>query len=536
MAEYRVFDIEMDLSEGSKLLAFTEAEVETESGIEKEISKAGYVDAGKIATARASAEASATSASASAKTAEENATKAETAAASIDYTEVDKRVAIMQELETSVTEGAETALKAVESASLSAENALVSETNAKVSEDNSKLSEDAAKASEQSAVSAEEGVKEAVVQVSGAKCTVVKDDEHFTTSRRYIGGRIVRERVSVTSTDGTFSVTDGYLSGGIFYYDSAHTNPIAGTPGGLYCDITGSRELYVYRNNVYTPVTDTGALEDDIQAEARVRASADATLTTAISTETANRKAEAITNHVAKLAEGTTDHKAIAGIHNSIYRGKNLGTSITTAQYAAISGGTFDDMYVGDYWVHGGNTWYIAGFDYICNTTTPHVIIVLGTPIEEALMNTTSTTSTVVTGYSNSVVRSSCLVAGTTHDAVVSFAGSSHILSFNCRATSGISSSTSLTMSIELMTEVMVYGTMWCNCLLMEGNYNLRYTILKSQLPLFRYRTDLQNIDDSYWLQDIVSQNSYAIADFGGNPGYLYMGSNAGVRPFFALK
>ena len=52
-----------------------------------------------------------------------------------------------------------------------------------------------------------------------------------------------------------------------------------------------------------------------------------------------------------------------AGAHNAIYRGKNLGTSVTTAQYNAIKAGTFDDLYIGDYWVINGKTWRIAAFD-----------------------------------------------------------------------------------------------------------------------------------------------------------------------------
>ena len=53
-----------------------------------------------------------------------------------------------------------------------------------------------------------------------------------------------------------------------------------------------------------------------------------------------------------------------AGAHNSIFRGKNLGTAVTAAQYAAIAAGTFDDLFVGDYWVIGGVTYRIAAFDY----------------------------------------------------------------------------------------------------------------------------------------------------------------------------
>lgn len=56
-----------------------------------------------------------------------------------------------------------------------------------------------------------------------------------------------------------------------------------------------------------------------------------------------------------------------AGFHNSIFRGKNLGSTITDAQYTAISTGTFDDLFVGDYWdfvIDGVNVrGVIAGFN-----------------------------------------------------------------------------------------------------------------------------------------------------------------------------
>ena len=53
-----------------------------------------------------------------------------------------------------------------------------------------------------------------------------------------------------------------------------------------------------------------------------------------------------------------------AGFHNSIYRGKNLGSSVSAEQWAQIGAGTFDDMFIGDYWVINGVTWRIAAFDY----------------------------------------------------------------------------------------------------------------------------------------------------------------------------
>ncbi len=65
-----------------------------------------------------------------------------------------------------------------------------------------------------------------------------------------------------------------------------------------------------------------------------------------------------------------------AGAHNSLYRGKNLGTSITAAQIAAIQNGSFDDIYPGDYWVFSidGSTVYayVAGCNTYKNLGTNH--------------------------------------------------------------------------------------------------------------------------------------------------------------------
>lgn len=52
-----------------------------------------------------------------------------------------------------------------------------------------------------------------------------------------------------------------------------------------------------------------------------------------------------------------------AGGHNSIFRGKNLGTSYTSAMSKAIQAGTFDDLYVGDYLTINGTVYRVAGFD-----------------------------------------------------------------------------------------------------------------------------------------------------------------------------
>ena len=56
-----------------------------------------------------------------------------------------------------------------------------------------------------------------------------------------------------------------------------------------------------------------------------------------------------------------------AGLHNSIYRGKNLG-EFTADHLAAIRNGSFADMWIGDYFIHNGKKDIIAAFNYSFDT------------------------------------------------------------------------------------------------------------------------------------------------------------------------
>lgn len=62
---------------------------------------------------------------------------------------------------------------------------------------------------------------------------------------------------------------------------------------------------------------------------------------------------DSIDAHQADYASFITNN-AVA--HNSIYRGKYLGSSVTAEQYLAISTGAFTDLYIGDYWTIGGDS------------------------------------------------------------------------------------------------------------------------------------------------------------------------------------
>ena len=226
-----------------------------------------------------------------------------------------------------------------------------------------------------------------------------------------------------------------------------------------------------------------------------------------------------------------------AAAHNCIYRGKNLGTSVTAEQYAAISSGKFTDLYIGDYWVIKGVTYRIAAFDYYYNCgdtnfTKHHVVIVPDTSLYKAQMNTSNVTTGGYTG--SAMYKSNLAQAKTTIKAAF---GSAHVLTKRELLTNAVNGNTPsgwawFDSDVELMNEVQAYGSVAWGA--HDGNgYNVASG--DGQFPLFMFdRTKLHNRED-YWLRDVSSATRFSLV---GNLGFAY-GSHAshsdGVRPAFCI-
>lgn len=226
-----------------------------------------------------------------------------------------------------------------------------------------------------------------------------------------------------------------------------------------------------------------------------------------------------------------------AAAHNCIYRGKNLGTSVTAAQYAAISSGKFTDLYIGDYWVINGVIYRIAAFDYYYNCgdtnfTKHHVVLVPDTSLYKAQMNTSNVTTGGYTG--SAMYKSNLAQAKTTIKAAF---GSAHVLTKRELLTNAVNGNTPsgwawFDSDVELMNEVQVYGSVAWGA--HDGNgYNVASG--DGQFPLFMFdRTKLHNRED-YWLRDVSSATSFS---YVGNTGYAndYGASHSfGVRPAFCI-
>lgn len=227
-----------------------------------------------------------------------------------------------------------------------------------------------------------------------------------------------------------------------------------------------------------------------------------------------------------------------AGAHNSIYRGKNLGTRVTEAQWAEIKAGTFRDLFIGDYWTISGVIWRIAAFDYYYNTgdtpcRTHHITLVPDAILYSYAMNDTNTTNG---GYVGSKMYKEGLTQAKNY--INTAFGEAHILKhrrYLCNAvTSGRPSGGAwYDSTVELMTEQTVYG----GRIFGVGNSSTTIpdlsTVEKSQYPLFAFRGSTNG--QWFWLRTVVSASYFSRVLGEGLASYGNASGSGGVRPSFSI-
>lgn len=251
----------------------------------------------------------------------------------------------------------------------------------------------------------------------------------------------------------------------------------------------------------------------------------------------ANFKAKAVEGTEAKIAPLLFNN---AGAHNAIYRGKSLGSSVTTAQYSAISAGTFDDMYIGDYWTIGGVNYRIAAFDYYLNCgdtscTKHHVVLVPDTCLYNHVMNDTNITTGAYVG--SKMYTEGLEQAKTT----IKAAFSGHVLSkriylSNATANGKASAGAWCDSEVDLMCEHMVYGNGVFSPVSDGTTVPNNYRVEKSQLPLFQHEPSRICNRASWWLRDVISASYFAIVGGYGDASYYSASTSYGVRPAFCIS
>lgn len=226
-------------------------------------------------------------------------------------------------------------------------------------------------------------------------------------------------------------------------------------------------------------------------------------------------------------------------VHSRIFRGKNLGTSVTADQKTAIKDGSFDDLFLGDYWVIGGVDWRIVDMDYWYNTgstalTTHHLVIMPDTSLYMAVMNSNYTTDGGYVGsemYTTNLTQAKTTITSAFGDMVLT-----HKEYLSNAVTDGVVTGMAWKdSSVELPSEIMMYGTNIFSPI-NDGTCNFSgYTLCKTQLALFAVAPKFITIRSWYWLRDVVSSVSFACVSGIGGAGWRGAADDGGVRPVFSI-
>ncbi|MBQ7503980.1 MAG: hypothetical protein IJT79_01500 [Ruminococcus sp.] len=245
-----------------------------------------------------------------------------------------------------------------------------------------------------------------------------------------------------------------------------------------------------------------------------------------------------------------------AGTHN-VPRGKNLGSSFTTAQSTAIRNGTFTDIYVGDYWTVSGLSYtytdedgnsqtatysgtlrvididyYLKGGDTALNTH--HIVVMPDANMFTAPMNATNTTEG---GYVNSKMRTVYLARA--RAIFEAFFESSHVLTYRDYLVNAVTSGRPsggawMDCRVELADERQTYGSCVFDSGASDGtNVYIRYTVSCKQFNLFRHWPDMISNRQWFYLRNVVSSSSFAnVSGYGNCTNDDAGDSDGGVRPF----
>lgn len=244
-----------------------------------------------------------------------------------------------------------------------------------------------------------------------------------------------------------------------------------------------------------------------------------------------------------------------AGGHNAIYRGKDITEYFygrekynekTFSQ--AVADGTFDNIFVGDYIIGktSNRKYLVADINYRlhCGDTeckTPHVLIIPERIMGTAKMNDTNITTGAYIGskmYTEYLAPFKTIIQNDFEN--------SHILShreyFPNAVTNGYESAGAwVDSTIELMNELMVYGSNIFHNITNGTNIPTNHTIDKSQLSLFRLKpSEIVALNDEgerywYWLRDVVSSSGFASVNNYGNANGNGASRSGGVRPAFLI-
>lgn len=474
--------------------------------------------------AKASENASKTSADDSASSASDSANSAQASLNSQNAAKTSETKALASEKaakqsETNAATSEQNASNYADNSQQSADDAAASAAAALVSQNAAKASEDKAKVSETNAASsaAEAATSEAHAKTS--ETNAAKSETNAKASENAADASASAAKTSETNAKTSETNAANTLAGAL---------KLSG--GTMTGDITMSGDAKFVGNltgNADTATTATNANHATSAGEA-----------------TNDGDGNNIANTYGKIS-------AVAGYHNSIFRGNDITSKFTDGSlFTAISAGTFNDLYIGDYFIatcNGVSTkWRLAGFDiyYRCGDTrlTRHHAVVIP---DNALMVSNMNNDNVTTGsYVGSRMYTEVLPGLSTQ--ISNMVGSSHLIKYRDLfanatekvASGGYSGRTGASSSwvwydctIRLCNEVDVYGTRSFS----SSGYDVAMACV--QLPLFRLSPDLRigANRDWWWLSAVANSVSFCVVSYAGDASGSWASRVGGVRPRFLI-
>ena len=226
-----------------------------------------------------------------------------------------------------------------------------------------------------------------------------------------------------------------------------------------------------------------------------------------------------------------------AQLHNSMYRGQNLG-SFNETFANDINNGTFNNMWVGDYFIVNNHTYKIAGFNYKCgheeNTTLANHLIMITDALSEQAMNSSNTTAGGFAGtnlFKNYFPQI---------ESQLQTDFGNHLLTFNSYLSTSIDGNGAPNNGQWYSLKAcMCNSAMWWGSPSEYSNNanGTKYNIgdEDTQLPIMKLHTDEQGSGGQFvWLRDVYDSQSFVTGDAETQSSDNASNRNV-VRAFFLI-
>lgn len=215
--------------------------------------------------------------------------------------------------------------------------------------------------------------------------------------------------------------------------------------------------------------------------------------------------------------------------HNGGIRGKNLGSTFTATQKAAIADGSFNDLYVGDYWEINGIKYVIIDMDYYLgfgqnNPTLEHHLIVFPDKVLSeqgySFTGTYYSSSEMYTTYMPQIATQLETIFGNylINQSMLLYSSNGNVTWLKCKCIP------------PSMVQLQGYS----------HHIDPDNMPFKSNMfAIFRYSNSLLISDQLYWLQDYLPNYGAGAMAFVTDDGNIWFRSSTSyqyyLRPYFIL-